>query len=73
MAFVIEPHEAQSALWRKLKEHYTERLELLRRKNDNAMDEAKTAKLRGQIAECKSFLALDEPPRPSSKSSADDF
>ncbi len=52
-----------SALWRKLVEHYTERLESLRVRNDGDLDDVRTARVRGRIAECKELLALsaDEP------------
>lgn len=72
MKFVIEAHERQTALWQKLEKHYTERLELARKKNDADLDPVATAKARGRIAEIKGFLALGEDPAPGSKSSADD-
>lgn len=53
--------ERQSALWMKLARHVEQRLDILRRRNDNQLDDLATAKLRGQIAECKAILALGNP------------
>ena len=50
--------ERQSAVWLKLKEHYEERLNVLRMKNDNLLDEITTASLRGEIRMIKQFLAI---------------
>lgn len=60
--FYLEPHEAQTALWKKLKSHYEEQLDLMRKQNDGALDDIQTAMIRGRIAEVKKFLALDKPP-----------
>lgn len=53
--------EAQSNTWFALKEYYTQRLDELRRKNDNSQSIEITEKLRGQIAEIKQLLSLDKP------------
>lgn len=58
---LIEPHEAQTALWKKLREHYEQQLERYRAMNDQDLSLEKTAKLRGRIAEIKGFLELDRP------------
>lgn len=58
----LEPHEAQSALWLKIKTHMEARLVTMRARNDNPLDPIDTAKLRGRIAEAKEFLLLDQPP-----------
>lgn len=58
MNFTYE--ELHSSLWVKLTEHYEARLQLLRAKNDNALNPEETSKLRGRIAECRFFLALPQ-------------
>jgi hypothetical protein len=60
-SFKLSQAEQQSALWLKLKEHALKRLEQLRVQNENNLDATETAKLRGRIAEIKSFLKLDTP------------
>jgi len=50
--------EKLTDLWRKLEEHYTNRLQQLREINDRAQTEMETAQLRGRISEVKSFLAM---------------
>jgi len=63
--------DLQSATWKKLEQHYTERLAMLRAKNDSDSDPQRTSKLRGAIAEAKHFLALGEaPPVPATESDA---
>jgi transcription termination factor NusB len=58
----LEPHEAQTALWKKIKTYLDERLDMHRRKNDNkSLDATDTALLRGRIAELKVLLDLDKP------------
>lgn len=57
---VLHPHEVQSPIWQKLVTHANRRLAVLRGRNDGDLDERKTAKLRGRIAELKVFLALGE-------------
>jgi hypothetical protein len=59
---LIAEHDSKTALWKKIKAHFEEKLELLRRQNDGNLSEAETQKLRGRIAEVKSILALDKPP-----------
>lgn len=46
----------------KLRLYYEARLSDLRRRNDGDLDLAATARLRGQIAECRHLLALHEAP-----------
>lgn len=59
---MITPSERDSALWRKLVDHYTQRRDKLRADNDNAtLTNEETAYLRGRIAECKKFLGLNVP------------
>jgi hypothetical protein len=53
--------EKSSALWKKLKAHLEERLELNRKKNDGDLTEIQTAKLRGRNSELKHLIDLDNP------------
>lgn len=53
--------ERMSALWRKLEQHLTDRLATLRARNDGNLPPDETAKVRGQIAEVKSFLEIGTP------------
>jgi hypothetical protein len=63
----IEPHEAETALWKKLKAHLEARQTSLRTRLEGDLNEVDTAKTRGHLLEIKMFLALDVPP-PSFKS-----
>lgn len=54
----LQEHELKSALWQKLYAHHEQELDLLRRKNDGALNPEQTQQLRGRIAQCKAFLAL---------------
>jgi hypothetical protein len=56
--FSMTPADRQSAVWLKLKEHYTQRLNTLREQNDGKLDAEATAKIRGRIAECKLIISL---------------
>jgi hypothetical protein len=58
--FSMTPADRQSAVWLKLKEHYTQRLSLLRAQNDGNLDAEATAKIRGRIAECKQIMSLGQ-------------
>lgn len=51
--------ERGTALWKKLVDHYTERLATLRAQNDTDRSPEDTASIRGEIKEVKRFLALD--------------
>lgn len=57
--FVLTQDEKESKLWRKLTAHWQDKLQTLRTQNDGDKPESVTAKLRGQIAECKANLALE--------------
>lgn len=58
----LSPQDRQSALWRQLEEHFTERLNVMRSKNDSKnLSEIETAYLRGEINQIKAFLALATP------------
>lgn len=58
-SLALTPADRTSALWMKLKAHYTAKLQTLRTRNDSAMEEDKRNKLLGQIAEIKEILSLD--------------
>lgn len=52
----------------RLRAGLTERIEHLRETNDSQLlDELKTARIRGQIAECKELLAMVTPPSPANE------
>ncbi len=55
--------ERQSAVWTKISEELTARLESLRTQNDTHKTAEETASLRGRIAEVKSMLnwAIPDP------------
>jgi hypothetical protein len=61
--FKLTPADRMSPLWRALHEHLTNRLATLRAQNDADATPEKTARLRGQIAEVKALLAMNEEPR----------
>lgn len=56
----LTPHEQQSAVWIKLRDHLTERLDALRKNNDGDLTPEQTAKLRGRIAALREILALSK-------------
>lgn len=58
---LLDSSDLNSATWRKLREHFEGRLATHRAKNDSPLDEVKTAKLRGRIAEDTYFLSLASP------------
>jgi hypothetical protein len=66
--FLVEPHQAKTDLWKKLKAHMEARQLSLRKRLEGDLGEVETAKVRGQLVEIKLFLALDIPP-PSIKPS----
>lgn len=53
---ILTEQERGSELWAKLKADAEARLAKLRQDNDADKDPIATAKLRGQIAECKRFI-----------------
>ena len=60
---LLSIEERRSPLWRKIAEHYEEKLQVLRQQNDGDRSEAETSKLRGRIAEVKLMLALGNDPQ----------
>lgn len=63
--FHLAEHERHSALWRALMRRCEDRLTELRQSNDADRDPEATARIRGQIAEVKAFLALDKSESPT--------
>lgn len=59
---LLSRDERDSNLWAKLMAHWTDRLASLRARNDSDCSEAETARLRGQIAELKQFMAMNNDP-----------
>lgn len=53
--------EKHSAIWKKIEKQLTDRLQILREKNDADADAIETAKLRGQIAQIKECLSWAKP------------
>lgn len=58
--FALSKEERESKLWKKLMEHWDDRLELQRIQNEGDKDVVATAKIRGRILELKTNLALDK-------------
>lgn len=59
--FALTSMERQSALWKRLLEHLKAQRDVLREKNDGALDPIATASVRGRIAALKDIVALDTP------------
>ncbi|OGT57521.1 MAG: hypothetical protein A3E01_08255 [Gammaproteobacteria bacterium RIFCSPHIGHO2_12_FULL_63_22] len=58
---VLNDQDLQTAVWKKITAHLEQRIQALRERNDKELDDTKTAKLRGRIAEVKELMALDQP------------
>lgn len=59
--FKLAQHERMSPAWISIQRHLTEKLESLRKQNDNTdLDELATARLRGRIYEIKQILGIDQ-------------
>jgi hypothetical protein len=56
--FALSAVDRKSPVWRALCAHYTDRLAMLRAKNDSTQSAEQTEKLRGRIDEIKAFLNL---------------
>ena len=59
--FELTKLDKETALWKKLKAHYEQRLDVLRKNNDTDLSDIETARLRGRIGFAKEFLGLDAP------------
>lgn len=80
MAEPLTPEDFETRTWERFAAHLTARIDALREENDQFLDDVKTARIRGRIAELKELLALEaqatearasrgragEPPQPSS-------
>ncbi len=62
--FTLTDAERNSPIWHRLVGHLTDRLHLLRARNDGRLNEYETATLRGQISELKTLIALGDEPLP---------
>jgi hypothetical protein len=58
----LDPHEAQTTVWIKVRDHIEARIAELRTKNDGHLDPTETAELRGRIAQLKELRALGVQP-----------
>ena len=56
----ITAADRDSPVWRWLIAHLEERIDVLRRQNDNDLTPEQTSKLRGQILELARLLRLDK-------------
>lgn len=54
----LDAIDQRSALWLRLSAHMRDQLGVLRRRNDGSLTHEETQHLRGRIAQCKVFLAL---------------
>lgn len=57
--FALTATDRHSGTWLRLLKHLNDKLDTLRKNNDAAHDEVKTAHIRGQIATLKALIALD--------------
>lgn len=57
---ILDINDRQSPTWRKIREHFEERLQDHRIKNDGNLTEVETARLRGRIAEAEYIISIDE-------------
>ncbi len=59
--FALTEHDKSSPLWLRLKDHFLDRLAIMRARNDNALlTEAETAAIRGEIKCLRGLIALDD-------------
>lgn len=59
MRFELTPEELNSALWKKLRAHYENKLNITRRVNDQHNSIEETANCRGRLFTQKELLRLD--------------
>lgn len=62
MSMNLTNHQRTSDTWLAVTKYCEDRLVALRRQNDGDLDERRTAKLRGRIAEIQQFLRAGEEP-----------
>lgn len=56
--FQLTHIERESPLWKKIERFLNDRIDTHRSANDNDLDPAKTAELRGRIRECKALRSI---------------
>ena len=61
MSMKLNDLDKNSAVWLKLEQYLTARLQMLRERNDKNKNEVETAILRGSIKEVKNFISLGKP------------
>ena len=57
--FRLSPVERQDPVWQRVRGHIEERIDQLRRENDQDLSEVKTASTRGKISALTALLSLD--------------
>lgn len=57
----LSEFERHHALWKKISDHLSDQIAVLRAKNDGEWDAVETARLRGKISAYKELLALGDP------------
>ena len=62
MSMNLTSHQRTSDTWMAVTKYCEDRLATLRRQNDGDLDERRTAKVRGRIAEIQQFLRAGEEP-----------
>jgi len=67
MATTLTINDVRSDTWRRVEAILNERIAAHRLENDTPLDETKTTRLRGRIAEAKELLALAEGVRAQAK------
>lgn len=60
-SFKLTPNEAQSALWKRIEKEITKMRDDARVRNDAPLGADQTAKVRGEIAVCKTILDWADP------------
>ena len=60
----LSDYERHHALWKKISDHLTEQVRVLRARNDGDLDPIETARLRGRISAYKEIIALGDEPGP---------
>lgn len=62
LQFTLTDGERTHPLWKKLSDHFEDRLRDARGRNDGALSKKETARVRGQIGLLKSLIALGDTP-----------
>lgn len=59
----LNDHDRSSVVWEKMQTYCADRIATLQRENEGNLTAEQTAKIRGRIAEIRSFMRAGEPPR----------